>query len=66
MRLASCLLVPVLTAIVWHAGPVNGENYLRAAGNDAVRGDLRSDNGLPKYISKSGIASQVPPKTKVR
>ena len=67
MRLASCLLVSVLTAVLWHASPANGENYLRAAsGTDAVSGDGRSDNGLPKYTTKSRIAGRVSPEAKVR
>jgi hypothetical protein len=65
MRLASCLVASVLMAVVWHASPVNGENYLRAAGTDTVSGAGRSDNELPKYTSKSGIANRVSPEAKV-
>ena len=65
MRLASCLVASVLMAVVWHASPVNGENYLRAAGTDTVSGAGRSDNELPTYTSKSGIANRVSPEAKV-
>ena len=65
MGLASCLVASMLMAVVWHASHVNGENYLRAAGTDAVSGAGRSDNELPKYTSKSGIANRVSPEAKV-
>jgi hypothetical protein len=66
MRLASCLLASVLAVVVWHASPINGENYLRTAGTDAVGDAGLSDSGLPKSSSKSGIASRVLPEAKVR
>jgi hypothetical protein len=55
MRLASCLVASVLMAVVWHASPVNGENYLRPPRTDAVSGAGHSDNELPKYTSKVHI-----------
>ena len=66
MRLATCLCISALTAVVWHASPVNGVHYLRAARTDAVIGAGGSDNELSKYTGKSGIANQVSPEAKVR
>jgi hypothetical protein len=62
MRLASCLLASVLTAVAWHASPVNGENYLRSLprsdGTDVAADAGLSENVLSKS-SKAGIASRV-------